>query len=454
MDKNNISAAAKGGVLSLSSKRNWFLVALANLVVVAFLGLLLRYMFVGSVFWVNYKYLLHAHSHVALLGWLYAALFVALLVSFLPEELRNKPTYTWQFWLSQGAVLGMLVSFPIQGYAPASITFSTAHLLLSYWFIYQFLKDAKTARVSQGKHRFSFRLVKAALFFLALSSLGPLAMAPIMATGHSGSEMYYNAIYFYLHFQYNGWFVFAVLGLLFWLLEHHSITFPLKTALAFFKLMFWACSPAYLLSVLWTKPNSFVFLLAGAAALVQLVALALLLQMLWPARGRMLNLFGNWGRGLLVLASLAFVLKTGMQLLTAFPYMAELAVNFRLFIIGYLHLVLIGCISLFVFAFFAKLGWISFKRSLSRWGMGLFLSAFILTEALLFLQGTFFWLNLGPIPGYYLLLFGISILLPLGILLFFLAQLGEEPKMVDHQEVPARCALAWAKGAAFKVEYL
>ncbi|RNI24131.1 hypothetical protein [Rufibacter latericius] len=431
MDGNNTAAAAKSDALTLSSKRGWFLVALANLVVVAFLGLLLRYMMVGTVPAVNYKYLLHAHSHVALLGWLYAAVFVALLASYLPEELRNKPTYTWQFWLSQGTVLGMLVSFPIQGYAPGSITFSTVHLLLSYWFIYQFLKDAKTACVSQGKHGFSFRLVKAALIFLALSSLGPWAMAPIVATGHSGSEMYYNAIYFYLHFQYNGWLVFAVLGLLLWMLEHHGIAFDFKTALAFFRLMFWACLPAYLLSFLWTKPAGLVFLAAGAAASVQVVALALLLQMLWPARAQLLRLFGRWDRALFSLAAFAFVLKTGMQLLTAFPYLAALAFQVRFFIIGYLHLVLIGFVSLFLFAFFFRLGWLSFRGRMGRWGMGFFLAAFAGTEVLLFLQGAFLWLRLGALPYFYELMFSISTLLPGGILLILLGQCRAGRKVVS-----------------------
>lgn len=397
--------------------------ALLNLVVVAFMGLLLRWMFVAPVTGVNYKFLLHGHSHVALLGWLYSAMFVALLVTFLPPELRDKKTYTWQFWLSQGAVLGMLLSFPVQGYAAVSITFSTAHILLSYWFIYQFLKDAERAELSHGKHRLSFRFVRAALFFLALSSLGPWAMGPIMALGHSGSELYFNAIYFYLHYQYNGWFTFAALGLLFWLLEHYNVSFSITSGKRFFQLMFWACLPAYLLSVLWTKPDEVVYLAGGVAGLVQVVALVLLLSMLLPLRRQLMMLFGRWSRRLFILAALAFVLKISMQMATAFPYMADLAFKLRFFIIGYLHLVLIGFISLLVFAFFAQQGWLSFKQRMSRWGMGLFVLAFIGTEALLFLQGVLFWLRAGVIPYFNELMFAVSIFLPLGMLLFFMAQL-------------------------------
>ncbi|MEJ8800799.1 hypothetical protein [Pontibacter sp. H249] len=408
---------------NIHSKRNWLLVALLNLVVVAVLGLLLRWMFVAPVAELNFKYLLHAHSHVALLGWLYSALFIALLVTFLPPELRDKKTYTWQFWLSQGAVLGMLLSFPVQGYAAVSITFSTAHILLSYWFIYRFLEDAKVANVSKSKHRLSFLFVKASLFFLAISSLGPWAMGPIMALGHSGSQLYYNAIYFYLHFQYNGWFTFGVLGLLFWMLEHYQISFNIKYGRLFFRLMFWACLPAYLLSILWIKPDAWVYFMGGTAAFVQVLALGLLVAILWPLRKQVYTLFNGWSRSILLLAALAFILKTVMQFTTAFPYMADLAYKIRHFIIGYLHLVLIGFVSFFILSFFVEQGWLSLKSRISRWGMGMFILAFAGSETLLFLQGTLFWAKAGAMPYYNELLFGVSILLPVGILLFFIPQI-------------------------------
>ncbi|WP_276498986.1 hypothetical protein [Pontibacter litorisediminis] len=415
--------ASEAQINSFTRWRLPLLSALLSLLVIALLGLLLRWMFVAPVAGLNYKHLLHAHSHTALLGWLYPALFIALLHAYLPPEVRDRKVYFWQFWLAQAAVLGMLLSFPVQGYGAVSISFSTAHILLSYWFILRFLKDARAQEVSQGKHSLSFRFVKGALFFLGLSSLGPWAMGPIMATGHSGSELYYNAIYFYLHFLYNGWFAFAVLGLLFWLLEKYSIRFNRKYGLLFFRMMFWACLPAYLLSVLWVKPDTVVYLVSGAAALAQVLALALLIWLLWPVRRQVLALFSGWGRSILVLAALAFILKTLMQFSTAFPYMADLAYQLRFFIIGYLHLVLIGFVSFFILAWLAQQEWVRLELRLSRWGLGLFILAFTGTEALLFGQGLLLWLGLGAIPNYNGLLFGVSVLLPVGILLFFISQL-------------------------------
>ncbi|NDK55787.1 hypothetical protein [Pontibacter fetidus] len=397
--------------------------ALLSLVIIALLGLVLRYTFVAPIPGLNYKYLLHAHSHVALLGWLFPVLFIALLHTYLPASFRDKAVYRWQFWLAQVAVLGMLLSFPVQGYAAVSITFSTAHILITYWFIYRFLKDSKAAKVSAGSYSLSFRFVKAALFFLALSSLGPWAMGPIMATGHSGSELYYNAIYFYLHFLYNGWLTFAVFGLLFWLPEKYNISFNRNYSLLFFRLMFWACLPAYLLSVLWIKPHAIVYLVGGVAALAQVVALVFFGAIIWSVRRQLLSLFGTWSRAIVLLAATAFVFKVLMQFSTAFPYMADLAYTIRHFIIGYLHLVLIGFVSFFIVAFCVQQGWLSFKSTMSRLGIGLFITGFISSEALLFLQGVFYWAGAGTIANYHEMLFGVSILLPVGLILFFISQL-------------------------------
>ena len=401
-------------------KPAWLKIAFLNLLIVAFLGLFLRWQFVQPTTGINYKYFLHAHSHAALLGWLYSAFFIALLPSYLPENQYRKKIYSWLFWLSQGSVLCMLISFPIQGYALFSITFSTLHILLSYAFIYHFLKDSKQSELVKTQHHFSFKFIKAALFFLALSSMGPWAMGPIMATGNSFTNIYYNAIYFYLHFQYNGWFSFAALGLFFWLLEHYQVTFNRQKATVFFQLFYWACLPAYLLSVLWTKPDLWVYLIAGISAFMQLVALVLFARISIAFLPQFSSKLHTWTRILMLFAFTAFVLKILMQAVSAIPYFADLTYKLRHFIIGYLHLVLIGFVSLFLFAYFLQLGWLTLKNRWAKIGLVVFFMAFLLTEALLFLQGIFYWTKLGIIPGYDWWMFALSIGLPVGLGLFIL----------------------------------
>ena len=403
-------------------KNYWLRIALFNFLVVACLGLFLRWFMVLPPDGLNYKYWLHAHSHVAILGWLYTAVFISLLRTYLPPAYRQKKIYSWQFWSAQVAVAGMLFSFPVQGYALFSITFSTLHILISYWFVYQFLKDARTTGISKGVHQVSFTFIKAALFFLVLSTLGPWSLGPIMATGHSGSPLYYNAIYFYLHFQYNGWLSFAVFGLLFWLLEHYEMPIHLRQARRIFRFFFWSCLIGYLLSVLWIKPALPVYCLAGSAALLQVAGLFLLLRLLYQQRIALLSLFNFWGRLLLLLSLTALTIKVIMQATTALPYVADLAYNIRNFIIGYLHLVLIGFITFFLFAFFIQQGQLQVQARSSRWGLGIFLAGFVLSEALLFLQGLFFWMGWGMLPAYFELLFGVSILYPVGLILFQIRQ--------------------------------
>ena len=170
--------------------KTWIKTSVIYLVIVALMGVLLRLMFFAPVSGINFKNILHAHSHVALLGWLYSAFFAALVYYFLPVEKANHKKYKKLFWITQIAVLGMLLSFPVQGYGAVSIAFSTMHIIASYFFIYYFLKDYKKSNnlaINPAKHSISASFIKASLFFMALSSLGPWMMGPVMATGNQGT---------------------------------------------------------------------------------------------------------------------------------------------------------------------------------------------------------------------------------------------------------------------------
>ncbi|WP_125185424.1 hypothetical protein [Botryobacter ruber] len=397
--------------------------ALGYFVLVAVLGLLLRWLLVAPVSWLNYKNILHAHSHVALLGWLYCAFFATLLYAYKPQSEQARKSFRLQFWLTQVAVQGMLLSFPVQGYALFSITFSTLQILLTYWFAWRFWRHVKDDQLLWHRHYISLRFVLLSLVFLVLSSFGPWALGPVMATGGAGGELYYSAIYFYLHFQYNGWFTFAALGLLFWFLENRNITYNKSYASRVFWLLTLACVPAFALSVLWTKPAAAIYWTGGVAAVLQIVALGYLLRLLWAVRLKLARQLQPWVKFLSLLALVSLVVKLAMQLVSAFPYFADLAYRLRYFVIGYLHLSLIGFVSLFVLGFFLQQRLLRLS-AMGRAGMVLLLVCFFLTEALLFGQGTLLWQGLPAVPAFNLVMFIASIGMPVGVLLLFLDQPG------------------------------
>lgn len=83
----------------------------------------------------NYGFLLHAHSHTVILGWCYLAMFGFLVSNFLSKEEFRKPIYNRLFWITEVAVVGMMASFPFQGYALFSIFFSTLHIFAVIIFV-------------------------------------------------------------------------------------------------------------------------------------------------------------------------------------------------------------------------------------------------------------------------------------------------------------------------------
>ncbi|WHT39356.1 hypothetical protein QNH98_01180 [Myroides sp. mNGS23_01] len=105
-------------------------VLFVNFLIAALLGLLLRGAFVFPIEGMTFLYVLHGHSHVALLGWLYLLVYLLLVDQFALENPREERFYRRLFWVTQVAVLGMAVTFPFQGYAAPSIFFQPCILFV------------------------------------------------------------------------------------------------------------------------------------------------------------------------------------------------------------------------------------------------------------------------------------------------------------------------------------
>ncbi len=365
------------------NSRRWIRIALINFFVVALAGVLLRYKINFPLPLVNQKYLLHGHSHFAFAGWVSLAL-MAMMVRYLIKcgLVTNYKKYHWLLIVNTISAYGMLFTFIIQGYALFSITFSTLSIFVSYLFSYYYWKDLR--KVKDIQHIAVW--FKSSLLLLAVSSLGPLTLGYLMASHNQHQNLYFAAIYFFLHFQYNGWFIFACLGLLFSYLNETPDLQCLGINKKLFLIMISTVVPGYLLSLLGYKLPSYLYWTAAISAVLQLSALLYSYRLLQTIRRSFALRFSEMTRYLWSLAYISFGLKLILQALSAVPYFSNFAFSFRPVVISYLHLCFLGVVSFFILGFFnellAKQG-----TQLNKPGLFIFISGVALQEFLLLFQG-------------------------------------------------------------------
>ena len=389
----------------------WILVALASFIIAALLGVFLRSAFILDwPDWFKFRNFLHAHSHVAMLGWIYSALFIFIVYFF---NLKDR-YYAYLFWFTQVTIAGMLVTFIARGYALPSVLFNSMHIVLSYIFIIKVLRDVLPVQKSPSK-----LMLLSGLLFLFISSLGPWCLGLIANTELKGTPLYYGAIQFFLHFQFNGWMIFTSLAIFFKYLEKHNIWVPANQFKTFYWLLLISCVMTFALAITWSTPDKFLFWINSAGVIIQLMALVYLLRLLLGLRDQFRQLTSKWTGFLLRVALVCISIKILTQALVAIPALAIISYTIRNFVIGFVHLILLGAISAF------SLGMIHNENrshfTTERRGILMFLIGFFSTEVLLFIQGIFLWLKWGFIPGYHHILTLLSALFPLGILVYFYA---------------------------------
>lgn len=402
----------------------WLKISLFYLVLIALIGAYMRMMFVIPVPVFQYEYILHTHSHTAMLGWVYSALYIALLLSFIPGAF-NKKNYVVLFWLTQFAILGILVTFTIHGYWFLSIGFSTLHIFLSYWFIIKFIKDVNRNKALRESSQLSLKFIFASLFLLFLSSFGPWGLAVFAAKKMIGTDLYNDAIYFYLHFQYDGWFTFAVIGLFIRYIESLQVKLNLKTGIKTFWFLFLGVIPAYILSLPAQQVPSYVWIIAAISGIVQFIGTIFLLKFLSPHIKSLFQDSNSYQSVLVYVFIVSLAVKFFLQLLSAIPYLNNLVFNNRDVIIGYIHLVMLGVITCGLFGWFHKQGLLHRDSWVIKGGLSLFIIGFIITEILLFAEMLIFWVDISFIP-FRMLLFIFSLFLLAGALMIWLDQFAEE----------------------------
>lgn len=386
----------------------WFRCSVLNLWIVSLLGLLMRFKILFPLPWFDQRNILHAHSHFAFAGWITQAIFCLMIDQMSRLQTIDERKYNRILWANQLTALGMLFSFPFTGYGPVAIIFSTLSIFVSYWFAWVYWKDLQRCAVKPAAANW----FKAALLFLAISSLGPFFLAYMMATHQVQSNAYLASVYYYLHFQYNGWFFFACMGLMVQKLANWGAWKqpPQKIFLAFAI----ACVPAYFLSALWLPIPFAIYLLVVAAVVIQNIGWGYWLTGIYRKRFIIVKHISPLERWLFFFAALACSIKLILQSGSVIPSLSKLAFGFRPIVIGYLHLVLLGIISIFLLAMGSVSG-LLYSTTGRNHGLRLFVGAVIFNEFLLMLQGIAD-MSYRPLPwiNHLLLLAGILLFVSIG----------------------------------------
>jgi hypothetical protein len=396
--------------------RKWLGISFFNLLIVASLGVILRYKIAFYLPFVDQKHLLHSHSHFAFAGWLTQVLMV-LLVHYLTTKTAEKimQKYNWLLYANCITAYGMLIGFAAQGYGFSSILFSMLSIFVSYIFAILYWRDLNKLAIKNITHSW----FKASLVFSLISSIGTFALAYMMANKIMVQHWQLGSIYFYLHFQYNGWFMFACIGLIVSAFEH--VAESVKQMKLVFLLFCSACIPAYFLSALWLPFPTFVYYVVIAAVLAQLVGWGIFLQVFFKNKLYIQQQFYKPGKILLILSAIAFSIKLLLQLGSVHPALSQLSYGFRPIVIGYLHLVLLAVTSVFIIGYIVACKLISISQRLLA-GIYIFVVGVIINELLLMIQGVQA-LSYNSFPHINILLLITAVTLFLGIGIMFVSQI-------------------------------
>jgi len=391
-----------------------YYIPFVNLLIAALLGVLLRAAFVFPLEGITFLYVLHGHSHVALLGWLYLLVYVLFVEQFALQTPEEDLFYRRLFWVTQIAVVGMTVTFPFQGYAVPSIFFSTLHIICSYVFAYRLGRYHRIIPKKQALW------MKTALFFMVFSTLGVWFLGPAIGMMGKASAFFQLCIQFFLHFQFDGWFFTAFIALLF---PYAFSTSQVNNSLnRLYVLWIAGVVLTYALPVSWYHANPFLYYFNGGGVILQTLALYAVIKPLWKRYRREQTTTPFSMNGVFILGISCMGIRLVLQLLTLIEPLALALKGMRAWIVGFIHLNMLGI--------FTALGlWLLFQKEKFKFnrstkvGCFLLFLGFILTESLLGLQGLQHFVQLSFVDNdiQVQLLFWFSILLPASVVCFLVS---------------------------------
>lgn len=361
----------------------WLKFSVFNFFIVALLGVIMRYKILYSFPFLDQKHLQEAHSHFAFYGWITNAIYVLILhyLSKVNPEIGLKK-YENLIVINLMASFFMLGTFIYGGYFWGSILGSTVALLCSFVFFYFFIRDA--GKILENSKIWFI----AGLFFAVISSAGVFNLGYMKMSGNISQDLFLGSEYYYLHFQYNGFFIFSCVGFLLFSLKEAGAEISQKKNKLLFWLLFMGCLVGVGLSVLWMKMPVYIFVAIVLATLAQTFGAILLYDFV---KKSWTSLVLNWSpmqRFVLMFAGFAFAVKIVLQLGSNIPAVNQFAFGFRNVVIAYLHLVLLMCIATFLINQILATNFFVITRKL-LFGLKLLLLGIFLNEFVLGLMGVF-----------------------------------------------------------------
>ncbi|HYD52973.1 MAG TPA: hypothetical protein VEA99_10110 [Gemmatimonadaceae bacterium] len=264
----------------------------------------------------EFRSAVHAHSHLALFGWVTLALFAAI-------AREAGAARGWMRWHAHAAGLASVaawIGFLRMGYAPATIALSTVHVAL--WIVFAVGAWPALARLAPAARR----CARAALALLVAAGAGAMAPAIASVTGIGGAWGARLSIELFLSPFLEGWLTIGVAGAL-----YASLARPRFAAIAP-RLMALGALPTALFRVAEPAPVAWLPHVGRVGLLcVGVGALLLALDVLRERR------VGPLAR----LAGAAFLVKGAIDVGVAAVASPALMANHQLGI-AYLHLVLLG----------------------------------------------------------------------------------------------------------------
>lgn len=391
---------------SLFPVKTWIQTAIINFCIVALAGITMRYKINFPLPAVNQKHLLYAHSNFAFMGWVTIILMVLLVNYLLRHDVQtyyNK--YNWILIGGCVAAYGMFVSFIIQGYNYISIAFSTFSIVVTWAFIICYWIDLRKVEDKS----FAPSWFKAALILIAIASLGEITLAYLMVNFSTVQDYYFAALYFFLHFQYNGWFLFVCFGLFFAYIYRKGFHRIAGINKNLFVIMAITVAPTFLLSILWLKLPRYLALIANISGILQLLVLFYFCRIFPLVVKRFPKKISGTSRYLWTMAAIAFILKIVLQTFSIIPFFSNYAFGYRPIVIGYLHLSFLVIISFFILGYINQILHEA-GGSISTPGVIIFSIGVLLQEFTLMGQGLEV-LNFEPLPYANIILFYSAVIM-------------------------------------------